>query len=107
MERRYNKERAASSEAASNEGIRMARQSGVALGVAWLLGGRREGRGRGQDLLDPLVAANFARDAFSKTLKRYNASTRDLVELTSALENDVKSLIGKAGYWIFRLLQIN
>lgn len=40
MERRYNKERAASSEAASNEGIRMARQSGVASGVARFLGRR-------------------------------------------------------------------
>lgn len=34
MERRYNKERAASSEAASNEGIRMARQSREVLGMA-------------------------------------------------------------------------
>ena len=33
MERRYNKERAASSEAASNEGIRMARQLGVSLAM--------------------------------------------------------------------------
>lgn len=72
MERRYNKERAASSEAASNEGIRMARRSGVARFL-----GRRE-EGRGQDLLDSLVAANFVRDAFSKILKQYNASTREL-----------------------------
>lgn len=34
MERRYNKERAASSEAASNEGIRMARRPEVASGGA-------------------------------------------------------------------------
>jgi len=41
VERRYNKERAASSEAASNEGIRMARRVEVASGVARFLGRRR------------------------------------------------------------------
>lgn len=70
MERRYNKERAASSEAASNEGIRMARRSGGGgFGGSTAPSQREEeeekerGRGKeGQDLLDPLVAANFARD---------------------------------------------
>lgn len=69
VERRYNKERAASSEAASNEGIRMARQSGGGFGGSTAPSQREEEeeeerrRGKeGQDLLDPLVAANFARD---------------------------------------------
>lgn len=46
MERRYNKERAASSEAASNEGIRMARRPGVASGVARFFGRRGGGEAR-------------------------------------------------------------
>lgn len=43
MERRYNKERTASSEAASNEGIRMARQLGKVVGMV-------RGGGSGQEI---------------------------------------------------------
>lgn len=72
MERRYNKERAASSEAASNEGIRMARRSGVAR----FLG--RRGGGEGARFTGLASGRQLRiRDAFSKILKRYSASMRE------------------------------
>lgn len=64
MERRYNKERAASSGAASNEGIRMARQPGVV-----------------QDLVDSLVAANFASYVFLKVLKQCSVNANNFLQI--------------------------
>lgn len=61
MERRYNKERAASSEAASNEGIRMARRSGVArfLGRKGERGARFTGLASGRQLRKGCLLENI------------------------------------------------